>query len=162
MEQVSSEKVRVGISIGKYLMLMVISGHVLACLWYSVEAEAGSDDMHGWAAEACIDNNKLYCYVVALRWSLAQFGGGMDEFAPTTFSEHAFAVFAYLLAFWFGAVLMSTLTSLITQLVIDGSEQNRQLALLCRYLEQNKISKKLALRLTRNAKHVLRERRKMK
>merc|ERR1719203_272229 len=103
----------------------------------------------------------ILCYVMSLRWSLAQFGGGMDEFAPTTFSEHVFAAFVYLLAFWFGAVLVSTLTSLITQLVIDGSEQNRQLSLLCRYLEQNRISKRLALRLTRNAKHVMTERRKM-
>lgn len=158
-EQCSSERLRVGISIFKYLTLMMISGHVLACLWYST---GSADAAVGWAAESeCEVHSKSYCYVISLRWSLAQFGGGMDEFSPSTLSEHVFAVFAYLLAFWFGAALVSTLTSLITQLVIDGSDQNRQLGLLCRYLEQNKISKKLALRLTRNAKHVLTERRKM-
>merc|ERR1719330_802660 len=103
-------------------------------------------------------NGILYCYVVSLRWSVAQFGGGMDEIFPRTLAEHIFAVLAYLVAFWFGAVLVSMLTSLITQIFFEGSESNNQLRLLNKYLAQNKISKGLSLRLTRNARHMLAER----
>merc|ERR1712217_402433 len=70
-------------------------------------------------------------------------------------TEHMFAVFAYLLAFWFGAALVSVLTSLMTQLFIEATEGNRQLSLLNKYLEHNRISKKLAVRMTRNARHVM-------
>lgn len=85
----------------------------------------------------------------------------MDEFVPRTQQEHVFATVAYLSAFWYGASVVSTLTSFMTQYFMNVQLQNQQINLLRKYLEQNRISSHLALRLTRNAKHALDERRQM-
>lgn len=159
VEQLSSERLRIAIGILKYVTLMLISGHVFACLWYFVGTSKANE---GWTiASDCLQQSQLHCYVVSFRWSLAQFGGGMDEIVPTNLAEHVAAVFAYMIAFWFGAALVSTLTSLITQFLIEGSHSNGQIKILRKYLEQNKISKHLAVRLTRNARWALLERRQM-
>merc|ERR1719450_1057199 len=84
----------------------------------------------------------------------------MDEVTPKSLGEHVFAVIVYLTAFWSGAVFVSILTSSMTQWYIIGSQQAQQLTVLRRYLSQNGISKKLALRVQRNAKHALAEQQK--
>merc|ERR1719329_512580 len=45
----------------------------------------------------------------------------------------------------------------MTQLYLMSSHQSQQLALLRKYLSQNKVSKRLAMRCTRNATHALQE-----
>jgi len=155
LEHVCSDRLRIIIGVVKYMLLMLISGHIMACVWYTVGGGGWVDE------EKCLDHSIEYCYIVSFRWSLAQFGGGMDEVVPFTLNEHVFAVFAYLASFWGGAVLVSTLTSMMTQFFIDGSQESIQLSILRRYLEQNHITKNLTLRLARNAKYALAQRRKM-
>merc|ERR1712176_1139769 len=81
----------------------------------------------------------------------------MDEVRPMNVSEGLFAIFVYLLAFWSGAVFLSILTSTMTQLYLMSNNQKQQLAQLRQFLSQNGISKRLALRVNRNAQHALTE-----
>merc|ERR1719324_249054 len=94
---------------------------------------------------------------MSLRWAISQYAGGMDEITPHSMGENIYAIFCYLGAFWSGAVFLSILTSSMTQWYIIGSQQSQQLTTLRRYLSQNGISKKLALRVQRNAQHSIAE-----
>jgi hypothetical protein len=86
---------------------------------------------------------------------LAQFAGITDDIAPLTVLEHVYAVFIGFGAYIVSLVLLSTLTSSLTQTYIIGGSGARQVATLKMYLRQNRISKNLMKRLCRNATHAI-------
>jgi CRP-like cAMP-binding protein len=158
-ERLDSEKLVILIDVVKLFTMMLGSGHFIACLWYAIgNADTSS---RNWLVEFDFKEEALsYRYLMSLRWAISQFAGGMDEVTPQSLMEHVYAACIYLTAFWTGAVLVSVLTSSMTQWYIIGSHNAQQLTLLRRYLSQNGISKKLALRVQRNAKHALAEQQK--
>jgi len=159
LEQFSSVRVRVLTHIIKLCTTMLAAGHFLACMWYGCGTI--NEDVN-WLKEYEYEGAPFWDrYIMSYRWAIAQFGGGMDEVHPRSLEEQFYGLLAFISAFWSGAVFISMLTSSMTQLCIDGSQQNVQLNVLRQYLEQNKISKNLALRLKRNAHHALLERRKI-
>merc|ERR1719502_549464 len=155
-ERLDSEKLVILIDVVKLIIIMLGSGHMLACLWYAIgNADGGRKN---WLTKYEYADEKLELrYLMSLRWAISQFAGGMDEVTPESLGEHSYAVVVYLTAFWSGAVFVSILTSSMTQWYIIGSQQSQSLTTLRRYLSQNGISKKLALRVQRNAKHALAE-----
>lgn len=154
-ERLNSEKLVIVVDILKLMIIMIGAGHLLACMWYAI---ANSTDGHSWLVEYEFKDKGLDMrYVMSLRWAISQFAGGMDEVTPKNLSENIYAIFVYLTAFWSGAVFLSILTSSMTQWYIIGSQQSQQLTVLRRYLSQNGISKKLALRVQRNAQHAMAE-----
>jgi hypothetical protein len=159
LEQFSSTRLRVLFHLIKLCCTMLAAAHLLACLWYGCGL---LNEENSWVIEYDYVGSSLgKRYIMSYRWAIAQFGGGMDEVHPRSSVECIYALFSYIGAFWSGAVFISTLTSRMTQLSIDGSTYNMQLNLLRQYLEQNKVSKNLSVRLNRNAKHALVERRNM-
>lgn len=156
-EKLPSEKLAILVDILKLIVIMLGTGHLLACVWYAIGSSGppGKNwlEEYGFAEEA-LD----YRYVMSLRWALSQFAGGMDEVTPKSMSEHLYAAAVYLTAFWSGTVFLSILTSHMTQLYIMGNQQNQQLNIMRRYLSSNGISKGLALRVTRNAQHAMKMR----
>merc|ERR1719163_2053598 len=135
---------------------MIGFGHIIACLWYAI-GNADGGERNWLVVHEYADETIEYRYVMSLRWAVSQFAGGMDEVTPHSLGEHFFAIVVYLCAFWSGAVFLSILTSSMTQWYIVGSQQAQQVVTLRRYLSQNGISKKLALRVQRNAQHSLAE-----
>jgi len=93
--------------------------------------------------------------LVSLHWSLSQFSGGLEEFGPTGTLERFYTVLVWLISFISGLVMMSFLTSSLTQQYIIGGSGARQMKTLKTYLAQNKIPKPLIKRLCRSAKHAV-------
>merc|ERR1719183_3500746 len=79
----------------------------------------------------------------------------MDEVRPAATIERFFIIIIWIVAFMGAAIMASILTSNLVQMHIIGGSQARQLATLRRYLNQNSISKNLALRVQRSAKHAI-------
>merc|ERR1719271_638624 len=79
----------------------------------------------------------------------------MDEVRPAATVERLFAVILWIISFMGAAVVSSVLTSSLVQLHIIGGSQARQLSTLRKYLNQNSISKNLALRVQRSARHAI-------
>jgi hypothetical protein len=155
-ERVDSEKLVIAIDVLKLLILMLGVGHLVACLFYAVGNSAGNNQ--NWLdQEGYKDASYEAKYLMSLRWSMSQFSGGMDEVVPYSIMENLFALIVFLISFWSGAVFISILTSSMTQWYMLGSQIQQQLTTLRRYLSQNGISKKLALRVQRNAQHSLAE-----
>jgi len=157
--RVRSEKVVIFIDIIKIFLALVSLSHVIACIWYGIGNSSGDET---WLKKFDIMHLDLvHRYMMALHWSLAQFQGGMDEFVPTNFRERFFAVVVFVFAWLTAAFFVSLLTSSMTRLHILSSHQSRQLNVLQKFLKQNAISDRLALRVHRNATHSLTEKQRL-
>jgi len=160
-ERVQSDKLAFVINIFKLLVFILSVAHLSACGWWGLgdrdidEYEVDAPG-HTWVRRLGYDNATLDAqYLVSLHWSLSQFSGGMDEVSPASPVERLYAVVMWLFSFMCAAVVLSVLTSNLTQLHIIGGSRSRQLATLRKYLKQNSISSNLALRMQRSAQHAL-------
>lgn len=155
-ERINSDKVVIIADILKTMTIILGLAHMIACLWYAVGG--ASDEGSSWVDKAGYTRNPIADrYFISLHWSIAQFAGGMDEVTPGNSNERIFAIGMFILAFIVASVFVSSITSSMTQLNIIGSHQSQQISTLRRYLHQNGISNKLAVRIQRNAQHALTE-----
>lgn len=152
-ERVQSDKLQFAFSLIKQTLLIVVTSHFIACCWWGV----GTISTEGtWVAKAGYNVQALDSqYLVSLHWALSQFSGGMDEVSPEAAGERFFAVITWILTFMISAIVVSSITSNLTQMHIVGGSTARQLATLRKYLNQNAISSNLALRMQRSAQHAL-------
>jgi CRP-like cAMP-binding protein len=157
-ERIYSEKVVIFADIFKILIIVVGLAHFIACLWYGL----GISENLGWVEESGFTRKSLGIrYAMSLHWSIAQFAGGMDEVTPASLNERVFAICMFILAFIISGVFVSSITSSMTQLNIIGSHQTQHLSILRRYLHQNGIPNKLAMRVQRNAQYAVTEQQRM-
>jgi len=153
-ERLNSEKIVVLVDIVKLMVFMICSAHMVGCLWYAIAISTERNWVNHYDYNL---ENIEYRYIMAFRWAISQFGGGMDEVTPKSFEESVYALIVFLVSYWSGAVFLSVLTSSMTQLYIGGSKNAQQLSVLRRFVLQNHVSKKLALRVQRNAQHAMKE-----
>jgi len=154
-ERVQSDKLSFMLSILKLSVFIISMAHILGCIWWGIGTNE-EESVNSWVVAARYHNASLDAqYLASLHWSLSQFSGGMDEISPESPLERFFAVIVWIFAFMAAAVIVSNLTSSLTQMHIIGGTRSRQLAMLRKYLKQNAISSNLALRMQRSAQHAL-------
>lgn len=124
--------------------------HILACLWHGLRFLGPSP-----AAQPDIRGDYATAFTVCL---LMLFGEHSQE--PTTSWQTAFDILVLCFAFVLSAAVVGSLTTAMTRLQIIAGQQSAQFALLARYLSDHDISRELTLRVKRNVRHALRERRK--
>jgi len=155
-ERICSERLIIVADILKIMILIVGIAHVLGCMWYGIGSV--EDDADRWVYAHNYNGTSLAeRYTMSLHWSLSQFTGGMDEVTPQNALERMYTIVVFIFGFITASLFLGSLTSSMTQLQIIGTNQSQQLAILRKYLRQNQITNKLALRVQRNAKHVLQE-----
>jgi hypothetical protein len=155
-ERIRSERLIIAADIAKIMCIVVGMAHLVACLWYGI---GNSGDPDGtWIADFNITDVDLATrYAASMHWSLSQFAGGMDEIKPGNTEERYFTITVFLNAFLMAAVLHSRLTSSMTRLHMLSNTQAQQLVVLRRYLAENRISHRVALRIQKNAQHAIME-----
>jgi len=156
IERLPSEKLVIAVDIIKLIFVMLGAAHFLGCIWYGIAflGEEGNSD--NWVVKFEYEDAALdYRYIMSYRWALSQFAGGMDEVTPVSLAEHLYSAIVFVLAFWSGNVILSILTSHMTQIYILGNHQKQQLNIMRRYLSQNGVSKGLSLRVHRNAQYTM-------
>jgi hypothetical protein len=152
-ERIQSDQIILGLQIVKILVFLIACCHVTACGWFGVGTASSGKS---WVNEYGYKDSEVGLqYLVSLHWSLSQFSGGIEEFSPTTGIERFYTVFIWVLSFMSGLVMLSFLTSRLTQQYIIGGSGARQMATLKKYLNQNKVPKNLIKRLCRSAKHAI-------
>eukprot|EP00928_Gymnodinium_smaydae_P021196 TRINITY_DN18250_c0_g2_i1.p1 TRINITY_DN18250_c0_g2~~TRINITY_DN18250_c0_g2_i1.p1 ORF type:complete len:745 (+),score=177.87 TRINITY_DN18250_c0_g2_i1:145-2379(+) len=152
-ERIQSDKLTFVLDILKSIVFVVAVSHVIGCCWWGVGTSGLGDS---WVQQKGYETSALGTqYLVSLHWSLSQFTGGMDEFAPVGSIERLYAVLAWIFGFVSATIIVSILTSKLTQLYMIGGAQSRQMSTLKKYLKQNDISSNLALRMVKSAKHAM-------
>jgi len=153
-ERIQSDKVILVLQIAKIVVFLMAVCHICACGWWSLGA-AGTNGK-SWVKTYDYGSSDIGLqYLVSLHWALLQFGGGSDEFTPITGFERFYAASIFVFSFMTGLVMLSFLTSSLTQQYIIGGSGARQMATLKKYLNQNRIPKNLIKRLCRSAKHAV-------
>lgn len=156
LERIRSEKLIIVANVCKLTVLLLGLSHVVACVWWGIGASEA--EPRSWVRnQGFVRESLLYQYTMSLHWSLSQFAGGMDEVTPENSQERSYAITVFLVGFVVASLFVSSLTSSMTQLDIIGSKQSQELSVLRRYLYQNGISSKLALRVQRNAQYAILE-----
>lgn len=151
-----AEEVSIFLSLLKIILIIAAITHIIACCWYGVATSFGSTS--SWVKDQGLeDESGHYRYTVSLHWALGQFTGGGD-IAPQNLIERTFAVAVLFPAFVISALVVSGITTAMTRLQLIGEHETRQFATLQRYLSDHGISNKLATRVSRNAQHVIAER----
>jgi hypothetical protein len=152
-ERIQSDNLFFVLNVIKMALFLLTFGHIFACMWWGLgkrsAEETWSKDYSG--TEVSTESQ----YLLSLQWTLSQFSGGMEEVRPRAAIERFFAVIMWVVTFMAAAIVASILTSSLVQAHIIGGSQARQLSTLRRYLNQNSISKNLALRVQRSAKHAI-------
>jgi hypothetical protein len=96
-------------------------------------------------------------YAMSYHWALAQFVGGMDMVQPQNFHERLFAILMVLVTFVMASMVVSSITSMMTRLQLIAGGKLAKFAVLRRYLKDRQISKKLWMRVQRNAHYCIDE-----
>lgn len=157
-EYISTESGALIVQMLKMMLVLVVTAHIIACIWYKVGTSAGdSITPAGWVVHFGLQDAELgYRYAWAFHWSLAQFTGE-NVFAPQNHTERSFAVCVLLITFVLSALFVSSVTTSMTRLTIVAGKQPLQLVALRRYLFDQRISTSLLVRMQRNAQQALLE-----
>lgn len=154
-QHIRSEELQLAAQFVKFPILILLWAHFVACFWYKIGTMGSSS---GWVHMQSVEDKGLDLrYVWSLHWALAMFAGE-TLFHSETFPERFFAVTILFIDFIFSAALISNLTTAMTRFIMISSQHSAQLAQLRRYLVSSGISRPLALRVQRNAQHVMMER----
>jgi len=161
-ERIQSDKIGLVIQISKHFLPVMFICHIVACGWWGIGVVNGLENQDSWVGVQDHATGKVYSnsdlgekYLVSLHWALTQLSGGMDEVAPINTLERFYAVVMGVICFMVAVVMLSTLTSSLTQQYIIGGSGARQMANLRKYLKQNHCPKNLTKRVCRNAKHAI-------
>jgi hypothetical protein len=152
-ERIQADNTLLLLQIFKLLVFLIACSHITACGWWGVgDISSGKS----WIKEYQYDTEDVGLqYLVSLHWALSQFAGGIETPAPQTTFERFYTVAIWVISFISFLVMLSFLTSSLTQQYIIGGSGARQMATLKKYLNQNKIPKNLIKRLCRSAKHAI-------
>lgn len=154
MERAQSEQIIYLMHLLKLLIIMAAVCHFIACGWWGIGARTSGSD--SWATVYAFRDNTIEDqYLVSLQWALSQFAGVSSEVSPACALERLYSVAMCLLCYFGGLVMLSTLTSSLTQQYIIGGSGARQMATLKKYLKQNNVPKNVTKRVCRNAKHAV-------
>ncbi|CAE8605010.1 unnamed protein product [Polarella glacialis] len=154
MERIQSDRLGLVLQLLKPLVLLVSLSHVMACGWWAVSSD-GVDDSSWIQQQGYKDSGFDSQYLICLHWALSQFAGGEVELVAATPLEHLYQLFVCILGFMASLIMLSNLTSSLTQMYIISGSTSRQMATLKAYLKQNHVQKNLIKRVCRNAKHAL-------
>eukprot|EP00927_Polykrikos_kofoidii_P054479 TRINITY_DN48891_c0_g1_i1.p1 TRINITY_DN48891_c0_g1~~TRINITY_DN48891_c0_g1_i1.p1 ORF type:complete len:872 (+),score=112.23 TRINITY_DN48891_c0_g1_i1:173-2788(+) len=153
-ERIQSDRLVLLVNNCKIVLFMLVFAHVSGCIWWGI----GNRDFDGltWAEHFKFKEKPVESqYLICLHWALMSLQGGMSEIAPMNGLERLYAVFHFVCSFMIAAIMVSVLTSNLTQSHIVRGHQSQCFMLLRTYLKQNSISNNLALRVQRSAQHAI-------
>lgn len=157
-DNIKSEYVKIALTVVKLIMMIILVGHIIACVWYSIGASGGEN---GWVEEQGFHTLPVhYQYFSSLHWGLSQFTPAGNELKPHNSGERVFATIVLLLGLIISAVLISSITAAMAQLKHLNSATDKQLSLLRRYLRQREVPFGLAMRIRKYSEFLLEEQKK--
>eukprot|EP00931_Biecheleriopsis_adriatica_P016871 TRINITY_DN12299_c0_g2_i1.p1 TRINITY_DN12299_c0_g2~~TRINITY_DN12299_c0_g2_i1.p1 ORF type:complete len:707 (+),score=101.78 TRINITY_DN12299_c0_g2_i1:145-2265(+) len=152
---VRSEGLNIVFGIIRITVVLLGVAHLFSCCWYYVGT------LHtdvSWPKAYNVDQEIVSIrYFTSLHWSLVQYSGD-SGIAPQNGSERIAACAIQSVAFILSAIIVSDLTTMMTQIQVISAHSNRQILILKRYLFDKKVSARLANRVVENAQQSLEER----
>lgn len=156
-EQISSEAGIIYFGILLVILRMFVLQHVIACGWFGIGELATEEENRSWIlTHGFRERTFQYQYSTCLHWAFAQLGMGSVEIEAETTQERIFCIgvaFVGLISF---STLVSTVTSLMSNLQKAQDQEQQLFRDLRRFLHQNDIPIDLSQRVTRFLQHAYR------
>lgn len=156
-EQISSEAGLIYFGILLVILRMFVLQHIIACGWYGIGDFAEETEGKSWILTHSFRERTFnYQYSTCLHWAFAQLGIGSVEIDPETTQERIFCIavaFVGLISF---STLVSTVTSLMSNLQKAQDQEQQLFRDLRHFLHQNDIPIDLSQRVTRFIQHAYR------
>jgi len=113
--------------------------HLIACLWYEVGTQSASRGV-GWLVNHDIiqEDPLAYRYAMSYHWGLTQLAG-TTNINPDGTSERWFAICVLMLCFVVSALVISSITTVLTNLLIVNSKLTRDRFRLEQYLRHHNV-----------------------
>eukprot|EP00930_Biecheleria_cincta_P029689 TRINITY_DN20623_c0_g1_i2.p1 TRINITY_DN20623_c0_g1~~TRINITY_DN20623_c0_g1_i2.p1 ORF type:complete len:771 (-),score=111.29 TRINITY_DN20623_c0_g1_i2:442-2709(-) len=141
--RIRSDAVLIVIELMKVFISCLMWMHPMACCFYGL----GRLDNGGWIHHYGVTDGNIWSrYIHSCYWSVSQLTGDAN-LTPQNTTERVFAIVVLLLAFVLSALIISNLTTLMTQLQQMTAEKKRQVSILQMYLSDNFVSPRLATRI---------------
>lgn len=130
---------------------LLILNHLLACCWWGV-ALMNPDE--NWARDSGFwDAPVLDQYLTSLNWSFAMLGVGLSSIRSTNTLEIAFFVIVAFRSLMTYATLVSSITSLTSQLSKIKEDETMEFRMLRSYMAHNNIGAELSHKILRFLQH---------
>eukprot|EP00929_Paragymnodinium_shiwhaense_P027581 TRINITY_DN16165_c0_g1_i1.p1 TRINITY_DN16165_c0_g1~~TRINITY_DN16165_c0_g1_i1.p1 ORF type:complete len:842 (+),score=201.85 TRINITY_DN16165_c0_g1_i1:70-2595(+) len=154
LERVQMESLAAGSALISQLLFVVAASHAMACGWWAIGTLNAPEET--WIAHYAYNQEDVWSqYLISFHWSVTLFAGGSEEVTPKCTMERVYAIIMWLFAFLVAKLIVSVLTSSLTQLYIISSNKSRHMANLRSFLKQNGVSSNLVLRIQRSAQHAI-------
>lgn len=149
-EYIRSESLSTVLGIIKLILSIAIANHFVACAWYAVGNLPGYGEQR-WVAQLEArtpgEVSVGYAFACSYHWSLTQFTPASTAFPqPMNIPERTFAIFVLFFALVAFSSFVSSITAAMTLLRKRNRERTKELDLVRRYLEENRISIELGNR----------------
>eukprot|EP00930_Biecheleria_cincta_P048709 TRINITY_DN33988_c0_g1_i1.p1 TRINITY_DN33988_c0_g1~~TRINITY_DN33988_c0_g1_i1.p1 ORF type:complete len:714 (+),score=91.84 TRINITY_DN33988_c0_g1_i1:264-2144(+) len=150
---VRSAGLNVVLEIIKSMAVLMSFAHLFACGWYAVGTLRASN----WVKSEGMEGETFwYRYCTSFSWAWIQFSGDV-AIAPQNEAEQTYATVVQCVAFVFSVLVISNLTTVMTQVQMHDSQRKKQLQVLQCYLLDSNVSAVLATRVLDNAVFLLEE-----
>lgn len=152
-DHLSSRMVNIQYSILKIIVQLIISNHIIACLWFGLGIFEDEGEPT-WMKELELETKSpAYQYATSLQWAFCQLGVGQTEIEAVNLNERIFSVVVSFLGFINFSTMVSSMTSLLARLQKLKNQELEQFSLLRRFLSTNQIDPDLSHRVTRFLQH---------
>jgi len=165
-----SETWRLALQFSRIFLVTLWCNHVLACGWWFVGRWGPTDTDYSWA-QATIparedglrysEANQAFQYATAFHWSVAQITLGAVEVTCGSTMERMYNVVCLLLGLLFGTTLISSISATMVDYQMNRKEQTDKLRIMRRYLHENAVAPRLAIRVTQQILERLGERQRL-
>lgn len=158
LEQLRSEGKLIAASSVGMVFVLIVAIHLLACIWYGVLTSEWGCDAPGTLLPILDPNMNTVeeKYMFSFHFILGLFSGDVVA-EPNTLHQRFFMAIVLLMSFVSSAIFVGLLTTAMTRLQVIASQRSAQFAALNRYLSDCGISRRLAIRVQRNARHALKQ-----
>jgi len=127
------------LKLGESVLVLLMSTHFIACLWFALGDLPGDDPTWVKVSEVS-ERPLLYQYATSFHWALTQFTPASMEVLPVNTWERLFTVVVDLCGLIGFSTFVSTLTTRMTQLRSFNKVRMGQHKALKNYLHENMIS----------------------
>uniref|UniRef100_A0A7S2PCK3 Ion transport domain-containing protein n=1 Tax=Zooxanthella nutricula TaxID=1333877 RepID=A0A7S2PCK3_9DINO len=161
-----SEAFRLAGRLGSIFIVIMWAAHFLSCLWFFIGTQRElSDTGATWLDGASVDVEGehlgfldagfLYQYTTSFHWAISQISLGATDSMPSNSSERLVFVFATMMGFLFGSVLVSLLSAGIIDFRISRRDKIVKMRTLRRYLAESNAKSCIARAVTKQVEQRL-------
>jgi len=148
-----NDAVKSRFAIVKWLFLILIVYHFIACFWYALGTSNRNRGSPSWTDMFTSADVTEYRYVTSLQWTMSYFAGTSGGVYPKNIQERLFSLVMALFSLFVLSSLVSLVTSAVQSIQNAHVHEYEKMNQLRRFFRAYGLQAELCERVTKNAMH---------